>query len=77
MSRRKVPESGECPDNKVPIAEKVLLTIVEAAAYSGVGQNRIRELVAIPGCEFSLRIGSKWLVKRRKFEEWLEVQTEL
>ena len=44
----------------------------EAAAYSGVGINKIRQLTNSEKCEFVLWVGSKRLIKRKKFEEYLE-----
>ena len=40
----------------VPIQDKLLLTIKEAALYSGIGQNRLYQAVGAPNCEFSVRV---------------------
>lgn len=56
----------------VPIWEKSNLTIEEAAAYSGIGRNKLRELTEDENCQFVLWIGSKRLVKRRKLDEYIE-----
>ena len=58
----------------VPLNEKWLLTIPEAAAYFGVGQNRISELALQDGCKFVVFVGAKKLIKRKKFEEFLNEQ---
>lgn len=58
----------------VPLNEKWLLTIPESAAYFGVGQNRISELALQDGCKFVLFVGNKKLIKRKKFEEFLDEQ---
>ena len=57
---------------EVPIWEKSNLTIEEAAAYSGIGRNKLRELTEDENCQFVLWIGSKRLVKRRKLDEYIE-----
>lgn len=57
---------------EVPIWEKSNLTIEEAAAYSGIGENRIRELTNTDTCPFVLWVGAKRLIKRRKFDEFIE-----
>ena len=57
---------------KVPIWEKANLTIEEAAAYFGIGQNRLRELTEDEQCKFVLFVGTKRLIKRRMFEQYLE-----
>ena len=58
--------------NEVPIWEKANLTIEEAAAYFGIGQNRLRELTEDEHCKFVLYVGTKRLIKRRLFEQYLE-----
>lgn len=57
---------------EVPIWEKSNLTIEEAAAYSGIGRNKLRELTENENCQFVLWIGTKRLVKRRKLDEYIE-----
>ena len=36
----------------VKISEKVLLTIIEANAFSGIGLNKLRDLTNDPRCPF-------------------------
>ena len=57
---------------KVPIWEKSNLTLEEAAAYSGIGINKLRDLSNREDCEFVLWVGSKRLIKRRLLDEFLE-----
>lgn len=57
---------------EIPIWQKSNLTIEEAAAYSGIGVNRIRELTNVDSCPFVLWVGTKRLIKRRKFDEFVE-----
>lgn len=56
----------------VPIWEKANLTLEEAAAYSGIGINRIRELTNEKNCNFVLFVSTKRLIKRKLFEKFLE-----
>ena len=58
--------------HEVPVWEKSNLTLEEAAAYSGIGINKIRQLTNSEKCEFVLWVGSKRLIKRKKFDEYLE-----
>ena len=51
----------------VPLWEKVMLTIDEAAAYTGVGSRKIRQLTDNERCPFVLWNGSKRLIKREEF----------
>ena len=56
----------------VPIPQKMLLSIREAAEYSNIGINKIDSMLRSPNCPFVLFVGTKKLVKRRLFEEFLE-----
>ena len=56
---------------EVPIADKALLTLEEATAYYGIGMNKIRELTNDDQCPYVLWNGSKRLIKRKPFEEYL------
>lgn len=58
-------------DEKVPIYKKVTLTIKEAAEYSNIGINRIELMLKKPNCPFVLFVGTRKLVKRREFEEYI------
>lgn len=57
---------------EVPIWEKSNLTLEEAAAYSGIGINKLRTLTGNEHCQFVLWVGSKRLIKRRKLDEYTE-----
>ena len=59
---------------EVPIWEKSNLTVEEAAAYTGIGVNKIRKLSESDNCPFVLWVGKKRLIKRRKFDEYVEKQ---
>ena len=48
------------------------LTLEEAAAYSGIGINKLRKLSNSESCPFVLWVGSKRLIKRRKLDEYVE-----
>ena len=56
---------------KVPIHQKVTLTIREAAEYSNIVINKIDSLLRTPNCPFVLFISSKKLVKRKEFEQFI------
>ena len=57
--------------NSVPIHLKVTLTIKEAAEYSNIGINKIDSMLRTPNCPFVLYVGTKKLVKRKEFEEFI------
>lgn len=55
----------------VPIHLKMALTIREAAEYSSIGINKIDALLRQPNCPFVLYVGTKKLVKRKEFEQFI------
>jgi len=59
---------------EVPVWQKMNLTIKEAAAYSNIGENRLRELAYDKNCSFVLYVGTKVLIKRIKFEEYINTK---
>ncbi len=59
---------------EVPIWEKSNLTVEEAAAYTGIGINKIREMSSGDNCPFVLWVGNKRLIKRKTFDEYVEKQ---
>lgn len=56
----------------IPIWEKSNLTLEEAAAYSGIGINKLREITNDSQCKFVLWVGTKRLIKRRLFDQYIE-----
>ena len=56
---------------KVPINNKLTLTIKEAAEYSNIGINKIDSLLRSPNCSFVLFVGTRKLVKRHEFEQFI------
>ena len=58
--------------NSVPVWEKANLNLEEAAAYFGIGINKLRDMSNDENCPFVLWNGSKWLIKRKALEKYLE-----
>ena len=51
--------------------QKPLLTLREAARYTGVGINRLRTMSNEPGCDYVLFIGNKRMFKRELLMQFL------
>lgn len=45
-------------DNRVPLWERMNLTLEEAAAYTGIGTDKLRELSNRESCDFVLWVGT-------------------
>lgn len=57
---------------EVPIWEKQNLTIEEAAAYSNIGVNKLYDMTKDGSCPFVIWVGNKRLIKRHRFDEYIE-----
>lgn len=60
--------------HEIPIWEKSNLTLEETAAYSNIGIGRLKEMTANDDCAFVLWVGSKRLIKRKAFDQFIENQ---
>ncbi len=72
--KKKIEKSNPVPRKRtdVPIWEKSYLTLDEAAAYSGIGRDKLRKMSNREDCPFVLWNNSKRLIKRRKLDEFLD-----
>lgn len=57
---------------KVPVWDKANLSLEEAAAYFGIGINKLRDMTNDENCSFVLWNGNKCLIKRKQLERFLE-----
>ena len=55
----------------IPVWEKANLTLEEASAYFGIGVKKLREITSDRRCTAVLWCGTKRLIKRKQFEEYL------
>lgn len=55
----------------IPIGEKFVLSVPEAAALTGIGQNKIDTMLREADCPFLLLNGNRRLIKRDKFIEFI------
>lgn len=56
----------------IPLGERYCLTLEQAAQYTNIGINRLREISNTEDCPFVLWVGSKRLLKRKQLEEFLD-----
>ena len=62
----------DAKQQKVPLREKIMLTLREASQYTGIGQHKLCEMADNEDCDFILWVGRKRLFKRKKLEEFIE-----
>lgn len=56
----------------VPLGEKYLLTIKEAAIYFNIGQKKMRRIAEDYIGELAIFCGNRYLIKRKKFEDFID-----
>ena len=57
--------------DKIPLYEKMNLTIEQASEYSNIGENTLRQYIKDnPNERFILYVGKKIIIKRKEFIEW-------
>ncbi len=56
---------------EVPIWEKTTLTVEEAAAYTGIGEKKLRTIVDAEEKSLVLWVGVKKLIKRKALEKYI------
>lgn len=65
-------------ETQVQIQDKFCLTIDEASVYFNIGEKKLRKLVSENlNSGFIIQNGVKFLIKRKKFEEFLNDLTAL
>ena len=55
----------------ISLSEKCLLTLDEAAKYTGIGVNKLREISNDEDCDFILWNGSRRMFKKEKLKNYL------
>lgn len=61
---------------EVPIHQKALISVYEAVALTGLGEHRIRTIIKEnPKEKFIIHVGTKWLIKRELFIQFLNERT--
>ncbi|HIT66844.1 MAG TPA: transposase [Candidatus Merdisoma merdipullorum] len=60
----------------IPVWKRYVLTITEAAEYYHIGENKLRMIAdEHPEADFIIMNGNRILIKRQKFEEFLDHAT--
>ena len=65
-------------EKQVQLKDKYCLTIEEASEYFGIGEKKIRQIVSDNiDAGFVIQNGVKYLIKRKRFEDFLEEMTAI
>lgn len=66
---------NDTKDKNIPINQKYGLNITEAAQYFGIGETKLRQIIHDnPLSDCFIKNGNKTVVKREKFEKYLDEQ---
>lgn len=58
---------------EIPVWRKYVLSVEEAAAYFHIGENKLRSMIAEnKNADYLLWIGTRVLIKRVKFEQYVD-----
>ena len=69
-------KKNEMQQDIIPIWKRYVLTITEAAEYYHIGENKLRMIAdEHPETDFIIMNGNRILIKRQKFEEFLDHAT--
>ena len=69
-------DNNKKQQNIIPVWKRYALTITEAAEYYHIGENKLRMIVdEHPEADFIIMNGNRILIKRQKFEEYLDHAT--
>lgn len=60
---------------EIPIYCKIMLTLDEASKLTHIGRKKIEELMRNPDCDFYLKVGTKTLIKREMFVDYINKKT--
>ena len=58
----------------IPMWHRPTISIAEASAYSGIGTGKLYEMTDTEDCPFVLWVGTRRVIKRKPFVEYLERQ---
>ena len=59
-------------NSEVPLWHRQNLSVEEASAYTGLGRDTIYALIKQEDCDFTLGVGHRTMIKRKRFEEYIE-----
>ncbi len=69
-------KKNEMQQDIIPVWKRYVLTITEAAEYYHIGENKLRMIAdEHPEADFIIMNGNRILIKRQKFEEFLDHAT--
>ncbi len=59
-------------NNPIPIGEKYMLSVNEAAEYFNIGTKKMRSLANANMDKFAITMGNRILIVRERFEDYIQ-----
>lgn len=72
MNTEVISEKFKSRNSEVPLWHRQNLSVQEAVAYTGIGRETIRKLIKQEDCDFVFTIGARTMIKRKRFEKYIE-----
>ena len=72
MDNSETVERFKSRSSEVPLWHRQNLSVQETCAYTGLGRETIYSLIKQKDCNFALRVGRRTMIKRVRFEDYLE-----
>ena len=72
MGKSEIVERFKSRSSEVPLWPRQNLSVQETCAYTGLGRETIYSLIKQEDCNFALRVGRRTMIKRVRFEKYLE-----
>lgn len=67
---------NEIKTNKIELQnsqdDKILWSLAEVIRYTGWGENKAREIINRKDSDFTIRVGAKLYVHKKRFEQFLD-----
>ena len=72
MGNSEIVERFKSRSSEVRLWHRQNLSVQETCAYTGLGRETIYSLIKQEDCNFALRVGRRTMIKRVRFEKYLE-----
>ena len=72
MGNSEIVERFKSRSSEVPLWHRQNISVEEASGYTGLGRDTIYSLTQEDDCDFVLKVGHRTMIKRKKFENYLE-----
>lgn len=62
---------------QVPVSDKVLWSLKEAAEFSNISMYKLKDAIKDPECPFAIQVGHRMMIRRQDFLDYLATSDKL